>query len=87
MPYGAALIIAISVGTPIAIAVRNGRIRLCIRQLGKNKLDYETKSQKAYELMGDEQSKLWAKTLLIARKFYTRVGWIEGELSYAPAPN
>ena len=42
---------------------------------------------KAYELMGDEQSKFWAKTLLIPRKFYTKVGWIEGELSYTPAPN
>jgi hypothetical protein len=54
---------------------------------GKNKLDYETKTQKANELMGEEIGKLWEKTLPIARKFYTKVGWIENELSYAPAPN
>jgi len=54
---------------------------------GKNKVDYEAKVQKGNELTGDEAAKLWARTLLIARKYYTKEGWIENELSYSPAPN
>lgn len=53
---------------------------------GKNKLDLATKDQKNNELFGEEAGKLWAKTMLITQKYYTRDGWVETELSYAPAP-
>lgn len=54
---------------------------------GKNAADYASKDQKTNELFGDEASKLWAKTLLITRKYYTVTGWISTELSYSPSPN
>lgn len=54
---------------------------------GKNQADYEAKRQKANEMFGEELSKLWAKTLLITRKSYTRVGWYRTDLSFIPATN
>jgi hypothetical protein len=54
---------------------------------GKNQADYEAKRQKANEMFGEELSKLWAKTLLITRKSYTRAGWYRTDLSYIPAAN
>ena len=54
---------------------------------GKNAADEASKDQKTNELFGDEASKLWAKTLLITRKYYTVTGWLSTELSYSPSPN
>ncbi len=54
---------------------------------GKNAADHSAKDQKANELLGEEGAKLWAKTLLITRKYYTRTGWLSTELSYSPSPN
>lgn len=54
---------------------------------GKNPADHAAKTQKTNELFGEEGAKLWAKTLLLTRKYYTRTGWLVNDLSYSPAPN
>lgn len=54
---------------------------------GKNAADYEAKRQKENEMMGDELSKLWARTLLITRKSHTQRGWYDTSLSYLPTAN
>ena len=52
----------------------------------KTKWIMPQKEPKANEILGDELSKLWSKAMLITRKYYSKEGWIEGELSYAPSP-
>ena len=52
---------------------------------GKNPMDYASKDQKANEQFGEEISKLWAKSMAVTRKYYTKVGWIQGDLSYYPS--
>ena len=51
---------------------------------GKNLVDRATKGQKAGELLGEEGSKHWSKTLSITKTRYTKRGWVETDLSYAP---
>jgi hypothetical protein len=53
---------------------------------GKDEVDHAQKLKKDRELMGDELSRLWSKTMLITKSYYTKVGWIEGDLSYIPIP-
>lgn len=50
---------------------------------GKNELDYATKNQKNNEAFGDESGKLWAKTLTITRKYYSKRAWVLSDHSYA----
>jgi hypothetical protein len=52
---------------------------------GKGPADFETRVQKTRELLGEEGAKLWAKTLLITKKFDTKTGWYLPDLSYIPA--
>ncbi len=54
---------------------------------GKNRLDWATKSQKNDELFKDEASKLWAKTMLITKKYYTVAGWRANDLAYTFSAN
>lgn len=51
---------------------------------GRNRADVGMKLQKRNELLGEELPKLWARTLLITKKYYTRTGWVAPALSYSP---
>ena len=53
---------------------------------GKDELDWITKSKKNNELMGEEASKLWARTMAITQKVYRKNGWFLPEVSYAYQP-
>jgi len=74
-------------GFQIFRTVFGGQPRFISVSWGKNQADLAQKLQKNHELMGDEGAKLWEKVLSITKSYYTKVGWIENELGYAPAPN
>ncbi|MEX2231022.1 MAG: hypothetical protein WD824_02590 [Cyclobacteriaceae bacterium] len=52
----------------------------------KDELDYATKSKKNNEVMGEEASRLWARTMAITQRLYSKNGWYLRELSYTYQP-
>lgn len=52
---------------------------------GKNELDLATKDSKNNELFGEEDDKLWAKTLTMTKKTFRKTGWMRRDLSYSAA--
>lgn len=52
---------------------------------GKDEADYAAKNQKSLELMSEEGSKLWARTMEITRKLSSKRGWVLPQYSNIPA--
>jgi predicted CopG family antitoxin len=52
---------------------------------GKNEADLAAKNQKNNELFGEEAGKLWAKTMLITKKYYSKRAWVMPDFSYTVA--
>ena len=50
---------------------------------GKNEVDLATKAQKTNELFGEEGGKLWAKTMAMTKKYYSKRAWVLPDFSHA----
>ncbi len=51
---------------------------------GKTILDWATKRQKSNEILGDDATKLWTKTMAISRKYYSKKAWLQKDLTNNP---
>lgn len=51
---------------------------------GKSEADMAAKNQKNNELFGEEAKKLWDRTLLITKKYYSKRAMVLSDLSYSP---
>lgn len=49
----------------------------------KDPVDLATKAQKRQQLIGEEGGKLWAKTMLITKRYYFKEGWVLPQYSYS----